>query len=52
VVEREGARGRAPGVPERVVLRTSGLRGRPGARGDLLGAQRALYQTDAFARAT
>jgi outer membrane protein insertion porin family/translocation and assembly module TamA len=51
IIEREGAPGRAPGVPEGVVRRTSGLRvGDPVRVGDVLGAQRALYQTDAFAR--
>ena len=51
VLEREGARGGPPRVPERVVRRTSGLRpGDPVRAGDLLAAQRALYQTDAFSR--
>jgi outer membrane protein insertion porin family/translocation and assembly module TamA len=50
-VERDGTRGRGPVVPERVVRRTSGLRrGDPVRAGDLLAAQRALYQTDAFSR--
>ncbi len=50
-LEREGTGGRTPVVPERVVLRTSGLRaGDPVRASDLLSAQRALYQTDAFAR--
>ncbi len=50
-LEHEGAGGRAPAVPARVVLRTSGLRaGDPVRASDLLSAQRALYQTDAFAR--
>jgi hypothetical protein len=53
VLEREGARGGPPRVPERVVRRTSGLRpGDPVRAGDLLAAQRALYQTDAFAAST
>ena len=50
-VERETTRGGTPEIPERVVRRTSGLRpGDPLGAGDLLAAQRALYQTEAFAR--